>query len=71
MAVQLSPGVSVTEYDLTTIVPAVSSTIGAMAGVFRWGPVNFPVLIENETQLLNTFSISKIIHEFFCSVYYC
>ena len=56
MAVQLSPGVSVTEYDLTTIVPAVSSTIGAMAGVFRWGPVNFPVLIENETQLLNTFS---------------
>ena len=37
MAFQLSPGVNVSEIDLTTIVPAVSTSTGAIAGVFRWG----------------------------------
>ena len=35
-----SPGVKFTEYDLTQIVPAVSTSVGALAGVFGWGPVN-------------------------------
>ena len=32
---QLSPGVNVSEVDLTTITPAVDTTVGALAGVFR------------------------------------
>ena len=32
MAFQLSPGVNVTEIDLTTVVPAVATTTGAIAG---------------------------------------
>jgi hypothetical protein len=55
MAFQLSPGVNVTEVDLTTIVPAVSTTTGAIAGVFRWGPINQPLLVTNENDLVNFF----------------
>lgn len=38
MAFQLSPGVNVTEKDLTTIVPTVATTAAGMAGLFEWGP---------------------------------
>jgi phage tail sheath protein FI len=55
MAFQLSPGVVTTEIDLTTVVPAVSSTTGAYAGVFQWGPVDFPVLVNDENQLVSYF----------------
>lgn len=55
MAYQQSPGINVTEIDLTTIVPGVSTSEGAIAGVFRWGPVNERVLIDSETQLVNRF----------------
>jgi phage tail sheath protein FI len=55
MAFQVSPGVNVTEIDLTTIVPGISTTTGAIAGVFKWGPVGERVLITNETNLINTF----------------
>ena len=55
MAFQVSPGVNVTEIDLTTIVPSVSTTTGAVAGVFKWGPVGERVFITNETNLINTF----------------
>ena len=34
MAFQLSPGVNVSEIDLTTIVPAVATSVGAFAGPF-------------------------------------
>ena len=52
MSFQVSPGVNVTEVDLTTIVPAVATTTGALAGVFNWGPVDFPTQIINETKLV-------------------
>jgi phage tail sheath protein FI len=55
MAFQVSPGVNVSEIDLTSVVPAVSVSVGAVAGVFRWGPVNERVLISNEKQLVATF----------------
>lgn len=55
MAFQVSPGVNVSEIDLTTVVPATSTTEGAIAGVFRWGPVNEPILISDENQLVQTF----------------
>jgi phage tail sheath protein FI len=55
MPFQVSPGVNVSEVDLTTIVPAVTSTVGAIAGVFSWGPVEDRVLISTENELVNTF----------------
>lgn len=56
MAVGLvSPGVEVREIDLTTIIPSVSSTEGAIAGVFSWGPVEEPVLISSEVDLTKRF----------------
>lgn len=55
MPFQVSPGVNVSEIDLTTVVPAVSTTEGAIAGVFRWGPVGERVLIDSESNLVNRF----------------
>lgn len=55
MAFQLSPGVNVTEIDLTTVVPAVATSDGAFAGVFRWGPIGERVFIESENTLAQRF----------------
>jgi phage tail sheath protein FI len=55
MAFQLSPGVNVSEQDLTTVVPSVASSTGAFAGKFSWGPVNEVVTISNEVRLSETF----------------
>jgi hypothetical protein len=52
---QISPGVNVSEIDLTTVVAATSTTIGAFAGVFRWGPVGQRVLVSSENDLVNKF----------------
>ena len=52
---QLSPGVNVSEIDLTTIAPSVDTTAGAIAGVFRWGPVGQRVLVTSENDLVNKF----------------
>ena len=51
MAFLLSPGVLVQEVDLTTIVPAVATSIGAMVGQFAWGPVEEIVVIDTENNL--------------------
>lgn len=51
----LSPGVQVTEKDFTSIVPAVSSSAGAYAGVFRWGPVMDPIKVPSEDELVAQF----------------
>ena len=55
MAFQLSPGVLVTEKDLTNIVPAVATSNGAFAGPFVWGPVMDPTTISSENQLVARF----------------
>lgn len=55
MAFQISPGVNVSEIDLTTVVPAVSTTVGGIAGHFSWGPVQQRVLIDNEDTLATQF----------------
>jgi phage tail sheath protein FI len=55
MPFQLSPGVNVTEIDLTTVVPAVSTSVGAIAGVFGWGPVGQRVILDRETTLITRF----------------
>ena len=51
MAFQISPGVEVKEKDLTTIVPAVSTTIAAFAGHFQWGPSEQIVTVDSENNL--------------------
>jgi phage tail sheath protein FI len=55
MAFQLSPGVLVTEKDLTNVVPAVSSSAAAFCGDFVWGPVEQVQLIGSENQLVRQF----------------
>ena len=55
MAFQLSPGVLVTEKDLTNVVPAVSTSIGAFAGTFGWGPCNEIQTVGSEAELVMKF----------------
>jgi phage tail sheath protein FI len=55
MPFQLSPGVAVVEKDFTSIVPAVSTSAGAFAGAFAWGPVEDPVQIASENELVDRF----------------
>jgi hypothetical protein len=55
MAFQVSPGVLVQEKDLTRIIPAVSTSIGAVAGPFNQGPVGEIVSISSEQELVETF----------------
>ena len=55
MAFQLSPGVLVSEKDLTNVVPAVSSTAGGFVGNFVWGPVNQIKTVASENQLVRDF----------------
>jgi len=55
MSFQLSAGINVSEVDLTTIVPAVSTSDGAIGGVFRWGPVGKRVLVDSENTLVSRF----------------
>jgi len=55
MAFQVSPGVLVQERDLTNIIPAVSTSIGAVAGQFQKGPIDEIISISSEQELVDTF----------------
>ena len=55
MAFQLSPGVEIKEIDLTSIIPAVSTTRAGFAGLFDWGPVGKRISINSENDLYSTF----------------
>ncbi len=55
MAFQVSPGVLVQERDLTNIIPAVATTIGAVAGQFSQGPMDEVTSISSEKELVETF----------------
>ena len=55
MPFQVSPGVLVREVDLTNVVPAVSTSIGAIAGAFEKGPVNEITAISSEEELVKIF----------------
>jgi len=56
MAFSISPGVSVSEINLTTVVPSVLTTAGAFVGNFNWGPANKIIQVSSETDLLNRFT---------------
>ena len=55
MAFSVSPSVIVREVDASQAVPAIATPPAAMAGVFRWGPTNEPILISSENQLVDRF----------------
>ena len=55
MAFQVSPGVLVKEKDLTNVIPAVATTIGALAGQFNQGPMDEVTSISSEKELVETF----------------
>ena len=55
MAFQVSPGVLVKEKDLTNVIPAIATTIGAVAGQFSQGPMEEVTTISSEKELVETF----------------
>ena len=55
MAFQVSPGVEVREFDLTTIIPAVSTTATGFAGFFDWGPLEQRITVTSQNQLRQLF----------------
>ena len=55
MPFQVSPGVLVREVDLTNVVPAVSTSIGAIAGAFEKGPVGEITAVSSEEELVRLF----------------
>ena len=55
MAFQVSPGVNVTEKDLTNIVPAVSTSAGGIVITAEKGPIDEITTISSEQELAETF----------------
>ena len=55
MAFLVSPGVNVTEKDLTNVIPAVSTSIGAIAVVSEKGPMDEVTLISSEDEYVEIF----------------
>lgn len=61
--VQASPGVKVRELDLTSVIQQAPATDGAFVGRFRWGPVEEPVLLSDETGMVQVFGQPRSIAE--------
>jgi phage tail sheath protein FI len=55
MGFQLSPGVSVSENDFSTVIPAVASSPAAFVGNFAWGPVEQRVVVPSANDLYQMF----------------
>ena len=55
MVFSLSPAVTITETDLTTVIPSVSTTPAAFVGPFQWGPVESVTLVNSENKLVELF----------------
>lgn len=56
MAFSISPGVNVSEVDLTTVIPSALTTAGAFAGTFNWGPADKIIQVSAESNMLQTFT---------------
>lgn len=55
MGSQISPGILSREIDLTTVVPAVSTTQAGYVGQFGWGPLSTITLVKSEDELAQGF----------------
>ena len=69
MAFQVSPGVLVTEKDLTNIVPAVSTTSGGIVMTAERGPIDEITTVSSEQELVDIFGKPNAnnFEEFFCA----
>ena len=69
MAFQVSPGVNVTEKDLTNIVPAVSTSSGGIVLTAEKGPIDEITTISSEQELVENFGKpnNSNFEEFFCA----
>ena len=61
MAFQVSPGVLVTEKDLTNVIPAVSTTSGGIVLTAEKGPIDEITTISSEKELLDNFGNQQLI----------
>ena len=55
MAFQVSPGVNISEVDLTNVVPPVSTSDAAFAAAFQWGPIDYIINVTSENNLAEIF----------------
>jgi hypothetical protein len=55
MAFQVSPGINISEIDLTAGVQSVSLSSGAAVGTFQWGPALDVKTISSESDLVTMF----------------
>ena len=55
MAFSVSPSVIVREVDASQAVPGIATPPAAIAGIFKWGPTNDPILITSENDLVDRF----------------
>lgn len=55
MSFSISPGVNISEIDLTTGTTAIATTEGGIAGLFNWGPVGKLTLIDSENSLVSKY----------------
>jgi hypothetical protein len=55
MVFSVSPSVIVREVDASTVIPAIATPPAAIAGVFRWGPVNERTFVTSEQELAQRF----------------
>ena len=69
MAFQVSPGVLVTEKDLTNVIPAVSTSAGGIVINAEKGPVDEVTTISSESELVDIFGKpnSNNFEEWFCA----
>ena len=69
MAFQVSPGVLVTEKDLTNVIPAASTSSGAIVMTAEKGPMDEITTISSEVELVDVFGKpnSSNFEEFFCA----
>ena len=75
MGFLVSPGVQVNEVDLTNVVPAVATSIGAICGPFQKGPVSSVTDISSEEDLVKVFGkpipttlSSFLLQQTFCNI---
>ena len=55
MAFQVSPGVNISEIDLSTTIPNVSVSDAAMAAGFQWGPADKVTTVTSEKNMVDIF----------------
>ena len=69
MAFQVSPGVLVTEKDLTNVIPAVSTSAAGIVITAEKGPIDEITTISSENELVEIFGKpnSSNFEEFFCA----